>query len=588
MHSILFLSEDLPLKPAMAAAWVRLLQPNAVSPSVAARRQEFHDPNVLQVMAETGLIWPAKVLAADNLKLFPFDLVISFAGKKATRYPALPGNPPIIYWHLEDPPRDGKGNFDFAGCRTLRVQLYQLVRDLLQQGYLTAMVQARKNAELVLDNLHEGIIAHDLDRHIFFFNKAAEKITGFSRNEILGRDCHDVFTQGFCNSKCSFCGPTDARPSLSAQPYQIGIRTKSGEERQIEMSLVPINDFFNNPVGVVASLRDVTREQELVRRLGFIESFAGIIGRDPQMHELFRTIKDLADSNASVLLQGESGTGKELVAAAIHNEGKRAGKLFVPVNCGALPETLLESELFGHVKGAFTGATHDKKGRFELAHGGTLFLDEIGDISPAMQVKLLRVLQDGIFQRVGGEEMIKVDVRIISATHKDLKREISSGRFREDLYYRLCVVPLQIPPLRSRRNDIPLLARHFLKKVLAEEGRTDVTIAPDTMDMLLQYDWPGNVREMQNTIRYLLVRCRDSIINPRHLPPNIQQQSRETIKIKPPHRRRLKLTTESVRKALAETNGNRLQAARLLKVGRATLYRFLDHSPIQPETESLK
>ena len=213
---------------------------------------------------------------------------------------------------------------------------------------------------------------------------------------------------------------------------------------------------------MVFSFVDITEVTRLRRRLKTEQSFAGIVGRDTKMLELFDTIRQVADVNIPVLIQGESGTGKELVAAAIHNECPSADKLFVPVNCGALPEGVLESELFGHVKGAFTGAIHDRKGRFELANGGTIFLDEIGDIPAAMQVKLLRVLQEGIFQRVGGEENIKVDVRVISATNKNLAEEVAAGRFREDLFYRLCVVPVYLPSLRERRNDIPLLAEHFL------------------------------------------------------------------------------------------------------------------------------
>ena len=314
-----------------------------------------------------------------------------------------------------------------------------------------------------------------------------------------------------------------------------------------------------------------------------MEKFAGIIGRNVRMLEVYQAITDLADSRVAVLVEGESGTGKELVAAAIHNLGKRSGKLFVPINCGALPEHLLETELFGHVKGAFTGAIRDKKGRFELADGGTLFLDEIGDISPAMQVKLLRVLQDGTFQRVGGEETITVDVRVISATHKDLRAEIAAGRFREDLYYRLCVVPLPLPPLRDRRDDIPLLARHFLKRTLEEEGRSDkVVISAEAMDRLVGYHWPGNVRELQNVIRYGLVHCREEMFRPSHLPPQMSSGAAQTFKVQPPVAagQRGKLTEQAVREALAATNNNRLQAAKRLGVGRATLYRFLGKHPI--------
>jgi transcriptional regulator with GAF, ATPase, and Fis domain len=272
-----------------------------------------------------------------------------------------------------------------------------------------------------------------------------------------------------------------------------------------------------------------------------------------------------------VLIQGESGTGKELVAAAIHNEGARAGKQFVPVNCGALPETLLESELFGHVRGAFTGAVRDKKGRFELANGGTIFLDEIGDISPVMQVKLMRVLQEGTFERVGGETTIKVDVRLISATNKDIAREIAEGRFREDLFYRLSVVPITLPPLRERRLDIPLIANHVLRSSLKERGRTGVTFSAETMDLIMDYDWPGNVRELQNWIQFALVKCKGSSICPEHLPPLPGGRAR-AVSV----RSRSRLSEPAVEEALRKTSGNKVKAAEELGVSRATLYRFMD------------
>ncbi|HSH13700.1 MAG TPA: sigma-54 dependent transcriptional regulator, partial [Desulfurivibrionaceae bacterium] len=353
-----------------------------------------------------------------------------------------------------------------------------------------------------------------------------------------------------------------------------------GGELHLEMNITAITASSGEVRGVVASFRDLSREIELAERLGEIEQFAGIIGRDPKMQEMYQTIRELADSRVPVLITGESGTGKELVAAAVHSEGQRAGKLFVPVNCGALPENLLESELFGHVRGAFTGAIRDKKGRFELADGGTIFLDEIGDISLAMQVKLLRVLQNGTFHRVGGEETVRVDVRVVSATHKDLKAEIAAGRFREDLFYRLCVVPLHLPPLRERLTDIPLLVRHFIKLIAKEEKRPELTLAPEVMDIFLTHTWPGNIRELQNVIRYLMVRCREEVARPQHLPENLLASVGTAIPRTGLRKRtRLRLTVAMVESALAATGGNRLQAAKQLGVGRATLYRFIDQHP---------
>lgn len=305
------------------------------------------------------------------------------------------------------------------------------------------------------------------------------------------------------------------------------------------------------------------------------KGFAGIIGRDPKMLEIFDTIKELAEVDVPVLIQGESGTGKELVAIAIHNEGHRVHQPFIPVNCGAIPEGLLESELFGHVRGAFTGAIRDKKGRFELANYGTIFLDEVGDLSPALQVKLMRVLQEGTFERVGGEKTVKTDIRVISATNKDLQVEIKEGRFRSDLFYRMCVVPITIPPLRERSSDIPHLIDHILNHALKEQNRKDVLVSPEAVAMMMDYDWPGNVRELQNTIQYALLKCRGNLIQIDHLPRTIF--GGRSLKKKSEKRfRKRKLNAEAVKHALAETNGNKVKAAKRLGVSRATLYRFLN------------
>ena len=577
MNEILFVDRGTSLRPALAAAAAEKVKKQGRRVTAAAGTLVPPDRFLLQFLTKAGFDWPQNTWLIDDVDLASFDLVISFSGNTEFSVPSLPGNPPVIYWDVPEP-RPKKGQNAEVDCRDTWDRIRQLVEDLFEQGYVTALVQVRKNAELVLDNLHEGVIAHDLKRRIFFFNKAAEMITGFSRQEIVGRDCHEVFPERFCRSKCSFCD-LSAEPTLPEKPYSLVIRTREEQSRQIEMSVMAINNFLGNPVGVVASFRDVTREFELASRLGEVESFAGIIGRDPKMQEVFRHIRDLSNSNASVLIQGESGTGKELVAAAIHNEGRRAKKLFVPINCGALPEHLLESELFGHVKGAFTGAVRDKKGRFELADGGTIFLDEIGDVSAAMQVKLLRVLQDGTFQRVGGEETVAVDVRVISATNKDLQKEIEQGRFREDLYYRLCVVPLTMPPLRERRNDIPLLADYFVKRFAGEEEKPEIILSPDLMQHLLSYDWPGNVRELQNVIRYILVRCQNNLAKPQHLPANILEQFSHTVQVAASAKKAAKLNAPAVREALAATEGNRAQAARRLGVARATLYRFLEKNP---------
>jgi transcriptional regulator with GAF, ATPase, and Fis domain len=340
------------------------------------------------------------------------------------------------------------------------------------------------------------------------------------------------------------------------------------------MSVTGMRDVKGDFVGVLASFKDVTELIGLRKQVGELKSFAGIVGQDPKVLRIYKEIRDLAPSDYPVCIEGETGTGKELVANAIHNESRRAGKPFVPVNCGALPEGLLESELFGHEKGAFTGAIRDKKGRFELADGGTLFLDEVADLPKVVQVKLLRVLQDGTFERVGGEKTISVDVRIISATNRDLRHEMEKGAFRDDLYYRINVVPIHLPPLMERKSDISLLVKHFLGKAV-EEGQKSSGFSEEALNLMAEYAWPGNVRELQSAIRFALVKSRGQIIRPKHLPMELREW-----KVKrPPRGPARKLDPGSVRKALTLSGGNKAKAARFLGVGRATLYRFLADFP---------
>ena len=302
--------------------------------------------------------------------------------------------------------------------------------------------------------------------------------------------------------------------------------------------------------------------------------FGGIVGRDPKMLQVYRQIRDLAVTDYPVHITGETGTGKEMVAAGIHNESRRGGGPFVPVNCAALPEGMLESELFGHVKGAFTGAVRSKKGRFELANKGTLFLDEVADLPKFVQAKLLRVLQDGVFEPVGAEKPVSVDVRVISATNRDLKREVETKNFRDDLYYRISVVPIHLPPLRQRKNDIPLLVEHFLEESLREGAKT-AGVSKDALSVMMDYPWPGNVRELQSAIRFAIVKSRGRVIRLKDLPMELQDRNPSQSSRGPSR----KLDPDTVRAALAQSGGNKAKAARLLGVGRATLYRFIADFP---------
>lgn len=430
----------------------------------------------------------------------------------------------------------------------------------------------KKNLEGVLDNLTEGVIVHDKERRILFLNRAAEKITGYSREDVLGRDCHEAFGGPFCGNRCSF---QEAPPdSLDQLYYPLNILTKKGESRRIEMVVTGRKDDAGRFSGVIVLFRDVTELIGLRIRLGDLKGFAGLIGQDPKMLQVYGQIRDLGTNDYPVHITGETGTGKELVAAAIHDESRRGGGPFVPVNCAALPDGLLESELFGHVRGAFTGAVRDKKGRFELAHGGTLFLDEVADLPRFVQAKLLRVLQEGRFERVGDDKTTSVDVRLVSATNRDLKREMERGNFREDLYYRINVVPIYLPTLRKRKNDIPLLLEHFLEKA-QEEGQNTRGFSKEALAVMMDYSWPGNVRELQSALRFALVKSKGRIIQPSDLPLELKKWQKE----RPSRGPSRKLNPESVRAALAGSGGNKAKAARLLGVGRATLYRFLADSP---------
>ena len=431
----------------------------------------------------------------------------------------------------------------------------------------------RDNLEHVLDNLKEGIIAHDMNRRIFFFNQEAERISGYHRKDVLGKDCHVAFGHPFCGGRCKFFDETPDMTESSGDTFSI--TTKSGESRRVEMSITSMKGDDGEFVGVLTSFRDVTDLFSLQLQANKLTSFGNIIGQDHKMYKIFKHIRDVSGYDYPVHISGETGTGKELVAFAIHNESSRNGASFVPINCGALPEGLIESELFGHVKGAFSGAIRDKKGRFELADGGTVFLDEVAELSNNMQAKLLRFLQENKFERVGGERTLSVDVRAISATNVNLKEAVKNGQFREDLYYRLNVIPIHMPPLRDRKIDIPLLIERFLQDAAERYDRKPLKVSARAMSLLLDYHWPGNVRELQNAVQFAFVKCHTDTLEANDLPIEMREIERRVIRRGPAK----KLNSEGVRSALIKTGGNKAKAAKLLGVGRATLYRFLGDHP---------
>ncbi len=500
----------------------------------------------------------------------PFDLVITL-GREARELaraarecqpgaaPETPlalwiGNPVLLHW--DSRAGDAGGYVEMANA-------------FLNLGMFEALLSERRLLMHVLDALEEGLIVHDHERHIFLFNRAAERITGYPREEVLGRNCHSIFApDGICSSQCPF--KTGEEGSLRRDDV-VAFSTRAGEDRRLHLRMAPLPGDKDHPPAVLAVMRDVTEVMELRFRLSEKYSFHGMVGRSAAMREIFQTIRQVTTSDYPVLITGESGTGKELVARAIHQESRRKGGPFVPINCGALPETILESELFGHVRGAFTGAVRDKKGRFELASGGTLFLDEVGDLSPAFQVKLLRVLQEKRFEPVGGEEERTADVRVIAATNRDLAALVREGKFREDLYYRLAVVPIHLPPLRERREDLPMLVEQILAEIRKESGKESLRLSDSALEAVLGYPWPGNVRELINALQYASIRAVQGVVGPEHLPLPLRHRGGAG-------RGRAGLSRERVEEALRHSKGNRKRAALLLGVGRATLYRFLGRS----------
>ncbi len=512
-------------------------------------------------------------LAINDVSNRKYDLVVDLS--ENIKSEVFPGIPPVIRW-----------NFSSAINNENISQLTSNIKGLFINGFFNTLLQQRTCLTDVLNSLQDGIIAHDLKRKIFLFSRGAEILTGVNKEMVLGRDCHDLFKPHFCGDQCIFCNDDADYTKMPGCSYTALFNPADGSRKEFDVTRMPLRNEFGEVIGAIATIHDTTRIRQLESILGEAESFSGIIGQDYKMLELFDLIKSLAQSDFPVMITGESGTGKELVAAAVHKESNRRDRLFVPVNCGALPEGTLESELFGHVKGAFTGAIKDKKGRFELADKGTLFLDEIGELSLRMQVKLLRVLQEGRFEPLGSEQSKKVDVRVLCATNRNLKEMVREGTFRDDLYYRLAVVPVEVPPLRERRNDIALLAQHFLEKNSAKLNRGKIAFSEEALNFLLEYDWPGNVRQLQNAIQFSLIKCRGTVIMSDHLPPEITSTITQPLMFAhTPGKagRKPKLTIEMVQRALEKAGGNKAKAARQLGVGRATLYNFINANPSVPE-----
>ncbi len=428
----------------------------------------------------------------------------------------------------------------------------------------------------ILESLPVGVFTVDREWKITSFNRTACEITGWEQDEVLGRPCYQVFQTAVCQRDC----PMERALSCAAAVYDREVSFANRLHRRVTMlvNATPLYDPDGNVIGGVETLRDVSALEWMRQELALTYDYSHIVGKSSAMQEVYKRLDVVARTDTTVLILGESGTGKELVARAIHFNSDRRDRPFVSVNCSALPEGILESELFGHVRGAFTGAIRDKVGRFEMANGGTLFLDEIGDLTPTVQVKLLRVLQSQEFRRIGDNQDIRVDVRVITATNKDLEKAVASGAFRQDLFYRINVFPLTMPPLRERKDDIPLLAHHFLLKHRNKVGKRVEGFTPAAMDKLLAYHWPGNVRELENKVHHALVMCQGEHIKPEEVHLDITPAAKTPVLDLDRPFRELKrevvegFEREYTRELLRRHGGNLAAAARQARIDRKNLW----------------
>ena len=438
-----------------------------------------------------------------------------------------------------------------------------------------------KEQNVILDSISEGVFTVDLDWQITSFNRAAEEITGIQRQEAIGKHCRNVLRADVCEKNCTLAATMGTGKPIMNKAIQI--IDANGKRKSVAISTALLKDSKGKVIGGVETFRDISAIEQLRKKIEGNYSCEDIISQSHTMQNLFSVLPNIAESNTTILIEGESGTGKELFAKAIHNLSFRKDKPFVAVNCGALPDTLLESELFGYKAGAFTDAKKDKPGRFALAQGGTIFLDEIGDISASVQVKLLRVLQDKTYEPVGSISSVKADVRIITATNKKLGELVKEDKYRDDLYYRINVMKLELPPLRGRKEDIPLLVEFFIARLNRLHNKNICCVTNDVTAALLAYDYPGNVRELENIIEHCFVLCEGEIIETKHLPSSVcpalktaSAQDSEPATIK-------QMEIVLITQALRRNKGNKTAAAKQLGIDKSTLFRKMKAFDIKPE-----
>ena len=441
----------------------------------------------------------------------------------------------------------------------------------------------------IIDSMADGVFTMDADGRITSWNPSMERISGYTAEEALGRTCQILQCSRCFGKKCPAgikkCGIIEFGISEAKECF---LKHKEGHNVSIIKNASVVRDENNNIIGVVETVTDMTelskarrKIEEAALRLGEMHRLDNIIGKSHAMRDVFTAIKAAAASDVTVLVYGDSGTGKELVAGAIHYNSERVAGPLITVNCSALSESLLESELFGHVKGAYTGALHDRAGRFEEAEGGTVFLDEIGELSPYIQVKLLRVLQEREIERVGESKRRKINIRIIAATHRDLYTLVREGAFRDDLYYRLKVFPIQLPPLNRRRDDIPLLVGHFIQKYNQKTAKQILGVSQATLRIFMDYNWPGNVRELENAIEHAFVVCNREQIEPYDLPVELRQTRYRQIGKEELNRsvsrsyRRAKIDKEELLEILNESDWNKAEAARRIGISRTAVWKYM-------------
>lgn len=432
----------------------------------------------------------------------------------------------------------------------------------------------------ILDTINDGVVTIDFNMRITSFNRAAERITGFSSQEAIGRPCVDIFCHGkninmaTCISDCTMkMAVTEGRPITRKKT----IVNRKGEILTISSTGTILYDLNGRAIGGMSTFVDITAFEKLKEECQGRKYILGnVVGKSNKMMEIYNLIDSISDSRANVLIQGETGTGKGLIANAIHFSSINRSGPFIHVNCAALPENLLESELFGHVKGAFTGAVKDHQGRLELAQEGTIFLDEIGELSLALQAKLLRVVEEKTFERVGDSKTMKADVRIISASNKDLEKAIKDKSFREDLFYRLNVIPIKILPLRERKEDIPLLVNHFIEKLNFKMRKEVKGISSEFFDVLFKYQWPGNVRELENVLEFAFVHSKKNLLRIEDLPPNLRTFNKEIANNSISNKFRQKMPEKEILlKAIENCHWNRTKTAKYLNLSRTTLWRMM-------------